>query len=67
MPSVLLFITGVLAGVIAGFILSRTFGRRRTGDASGEVRVLEEERLQAQKRLDEANEKLDEQRADLIL
>jgi len=41
MPSVLLFITGVLAGVIAGFILSRTFGRRRTGDGGSEIRELE--------------------------
>ena len=43
MPSVLLFITGVLAGVIAGFILSRMFGRRRSGDGAGEMRLLEEQ------------------------
>ena len=34
MAPTLLFITGVLAGLIAGFILSRVFGRNRSGDGS---------------------------------
>ncbi len=37
MAPTLLFITGVLAGLIAGFILSRMFGRGRSGDGSGEI------------------------------
>ena len=42
MAPVLLFITGVLAGLIAGFILSRMYGRGRSGDQAGEVRLLQE-------------------------
>ncbi|NDD70202.1 MAG: hypothetical protein EBZ29_12835, partial [Synechococcaceae bacterium WB9_4xC_028] len=44
---ILLFITGVLAGLIAGFILSRLFSKGRSGDASGEARLLEERLLKA--------------------
>ena len=47
MAPTLLFITGVLAGLIAGFILSRVFGRSRSGDGSGEIRLLEERLLKA--------------------
>ena len=47
MAPTLLFITGVLAGLIAGFILSRMFGRSRSGDGSGEIRLLEERLLKA--------------------
>ena len=41
MAPTLLFITGVPAALIAGFILSRVFGRSRSGDGSGEIRLLE--------------------------
>ena len=47
MAPTLLFITGVLAGLIAGFILSRVFGRSRSGDGSGEILLLEERLLKA--------------------
>ena len=47
MALTLLFITGVLAGLIAGFILSRMFGRSRSGGGSGEIRLLKERLLKA--------------------
>ena len=49
LPSVLLFITGVLTGVIVGFILSKMFGRSRPSGNGGDLGVLEE-------RLGQANE-----------
>mgnify|MGYP007077129743 CR=1 FL=1 len=53
MAPTLLFITGVLAGLIAGFILSRVFGRSRSGDGSGEARLLEERLLKADQGLEQ--------------
>ena len=47
MAPTLLFITGVLAGLIAGFILSRMFGHSRSGNGAGEIRLLEERLLKA--------------------
>ena len=47
MAPTLLFITGVLAGLIAGFVLSRVFGCSRSGNGSGEIRLLEERLLKA--------------------
>ena len=41
MAPTLLFITGALAGLIAGFILSRVFVRSRSSDGSGEARLLQ--------------------------
>ena len=48
----LLFITGVLAGLIAGFILSRMFALSRSS-GSGEARLLEERLLKADHGLEE--------------
>ena len=47
MAPTLLFITGVLAGLIAGFILSRIFGRRRAGEGTAEVLGLEKQLREA--------------------
>ena len=65
MPSVLLFITGVLAGVIAGFILSRMFGRRRSGDGAGEMRLLEEQLHRSDQGLEQARQQLEAQSSEL--
>ena len=65
MAPTLLFITGVLAGWIAGFILSRVFGRSRSGDGSGEIRLLEERLLKADQGLAQFSQQLEEQGSEL--
>lgn len=64
MAPVLLFITGVLAGLIAGFILSRLFQRGSTGDGTGERRLLEERLLKADQGLEQFSRQLEEQSAE---
>ncbi len=65
MTPVLLFITGVSAGLIAGFILSRMFGRSRIGDGSSEIRLLEERLLKADQGLTQFSQKLESQSSEL--
>ena len=61
MAPILLFITGVRAGLIAGFILSRVFGRNRSGDGTGEIRLLEERLLKADQGLAQFSQQLEVQ------
>ena len=65
MAPTLLFITGVLAGLIAGFILSRVFGRSRSGDGAGEIRLLEERLLKADQGLAQFSQQLEAQSSEL--
>lgn len=65
MAPVLLFITGVLAGLIAGFILSGLFRRGSTGDGAGERRMLEERLLKADQGLEQFSRQLEAQAAEL--
>ena len=65
MAPTLLFITGVLAGLIAGFILSRVFGRSRSGDGSGEIRLLEKRLLKADQGLTQFSQQLEAQSSEL--
>ena len=65
MALTLLFITGVLAGLIAGFILSRVFGRSRSGGGSGEIRLLEERLLKADQGLAQFSQQLEAQSSEL--
>jgi len=65
MAPLLLFITGVLAGLIAGFILSRLFQRGSTGDGAGERRLLEERLLKADQGLEQFSRQLEVQSAEL--
>ena len=65
MAPTLLFITGVLAGLIAGFILSRVFGRNRSGDGTGEIRLLEERLLKADQGLEQFSQQLEAQSSEL--
>jgi len=65
MAPVLLFITGVLAGVMVGFILSRMVGRRRSGDGAGERRLLEEQLNRADQGLELARQQLEAQGSEL--
>lgn len=61
---ILLFVTGVLSGLIAGFILSRIFFRSRGGDGHGERRLLEERLLKADQGLEQFTLELQSQRQD---
>ncbi len=66
MAPVLLFITGVLAGVIAGFILSRLYQRRGSAsDGAVERRLLEERLLQADQGIEQFSRQLENQSAEL--
>ena len=65
MAPILLFITGVPAGVIAGFILSRVFSKGRSSGGSGETRLLEERLLKADQGLEQFSRQLEQQSADL--
>lgn len=65
MAPTLLFITGVLAGLIAGFILSRMFGHSKSGNVSGEIRLLEERLLKADQGLAQFSLQLEAQSSEL--
>ena len=65
MAPTLLFITGVLAGLIAGFLLSRVLGRHRSADGSGEIRLLEEWLLKADQGLEQFSQQLEVQSSEL--
>ena len=62
MAPILLFITGVLAGLIAGFVLSRTVFRRRSGEGQADSKLLEERLLKADQGLAQFSEELQTQR-----
>ncbi len=62
MAPILLFITGALAGLIAGFVLSRTVFRPRSGDGHAERKLLEERLLKADQGLEQFSQELQAQR-----
>jgi len=64
MPEFLLFITGVLAGLIAGFLLARRYGRSYGPSGSNE-RLLEERLLKADQGLERFSAELECQRVEL--
>lgn len=65
MAPILLFVTGVLAGLIAGFILSRMFMPSKAGDGGGERKLLEERLLKADQGLEQFSRQLEVQSAEL--
>ena len=65
MDNVLLFITGVLSGIIVGFIISRSYSKKsRSNDASKES-FLEENLFKAEKNLEETLLELNNQKKEL--
>ncbi|ABM72425.1 Hypothetical protein P9515_12181 [Prochlorococcus marinus str. MIT 9515] len=65
MDNVLLFITGVLSGIIVGFIISRSYSKKsRTNDGSKES-FLEENLLKVEKNLEETLLELNNQRKEV--
>lgn len=65
MSAVLLFITGVLAGVIVGFILSKMFGRSKPAANTGDLGLLEERLGQANEGLGKFSLQLEAQNAEI--
>jgi len=65
MPTILLFITGVLTGVIVGFILSKMFGRSRPAGSTGDLGLLEERLGQANDGLGKFSLQLEAQNAEI--
>ena len=65
MSAVLLFITGVLTGVIVGFILSKVFGRSRPAGNTGDLGLLEERLGQANEGLGKFSLQLEAQNAEI--
>ena len=65
MSAVLLFITGVLTGVIVGFILSKVFGRSRPTGNTGDLGLLEERLGQANEGLGKFSLQLEAQNAEI--
>ena len=65
MSAVLLFIAGVLTGVIVGFILSKVFGRSRPTGNTGDLGLLEERLGQANEGLGKFSLQLEAQNAEL--
>ena len=65
MNNILLFITGVLSGIIVGFIISRSYSKRsRTNDGSKES-LLEESLIKAEKALEDFSLELEEQKKEI--
>ena len=66
MPEILLFITGVLAGLIAGFLLARRYNKPGS-PGGGNERLLEERLLKADQGLERFSTLLESQKAELRL
>ena len=64
MPEILLFVTGVLSGLIAGFLLARR-NSRPSGSAGGNERLLEERLLKADQGLERFSAELEAQKIEL--
>ena len=65
MNNVLLFITGVLSGIIVGFIISRSYSKSlRSNDGSKES-LLEESLIKAEKALEDFSLELEEQKKEI--
>ena len=67
MDNILLFITGALSGVIAGFILSRFFGRSYAGQERSQERILKERLIKADQVLEKFSLEFKAQKNELKL
>ena len=64
MDNVLLFITGVLSGIIVGFIISRSFFRKSRNNDGSKESFLEENLFKVEKNLEDTSIELNNQRKD---
>ena len=65
MNNVLLFITGVLSGIIVGFIISRSYSKRSRGNDGSKESLLEESLIKAEKALEDFSLELEEQKKEI--
>ena len=65
MDNVLLFITGVLSGIIVGFIISRSYPKRSRSNDGSKESFLEENLFKAEKNLEETLLELNNQKKEL--
>ena len=65
MDNVLLFITGVLSGVIAGFSLSRLFGKSHIKSDGSTEGLLQERLLKADQGLEKFSDELENKNREL--
>ncbi len=62
MDNVLLFITGVLSGIIVGFIISRSYSKKSRSNDGSKESFLEENLFKAEKNLEETLLELNNQK-----
>ena len=65
MDNVLLFITGVLSGIIVGFIISRSFFRKSRNNDGSKESFLEENLFKVEKNLEDTSIELNNQRKEV--
>ena len=65
MDNVLLFITGVLSGIIVGFIISRSYSKKSRSNDGSKESFLEENLFKAEKNLEETLLELNNQKKEL--
>ena len=65
MNNVLLFITGVLSGIIVGFIISRSYSKRSRSNDGSKESLLEESLIKAEKALEDFSSELEEQKKEI--
>ena len=65
MNNVLLFITGVLSGIIVGFIISRSYSKRSRSNDGSKESLLEESLIKAEKALEDFSLELEEQKKEI--
>ena len=65
MDNVLLFITGVLSGIIVGFIISRAFFRKSRSNDGSKESFLEENLFKVEKNLEDTSIELNNQRKEI--
>jgi len=63
--NVLLFITGVLSGIIVGFIISRSYSKRSRSNDGSKESLLEESLIKAEKALEDFSLELEEQKKEI--
>ena len=65
MDNILLFITGVLSGIIVGFMLSRSFFRKSRGNDGSKESFLEDNLFKVEKNLEDTLLELNNQREEI--
>jgi len=63
--NVLLFITGVLSGIIVGFIISRSYSKRSRSNDGSKESLLEESLIKSEKALEDFSLELEEQKKEI--